>query len=134
MRTGSFWDERIDAAVVLWCAGTQARPAAIWLGAAAARNGAVKVTENCSVPGHANIFAIGDVASFDPGTAKPLPGLAPVAKQQGKYVGRLIADRIAGREKAVPFRYRDLGTMAVIGRSRAIADFGRSFFVRRWQA
>ena len=127
-------DERIDAAVVLWCAGTQARPAAIWLGAAAARNGAVKVTENCSVPGHANIFAIGDVASFDPGTAKPLPGLAPVAKQQGKYVGRLIADRIAGREKAVPFRYRDLGTMAVIGRSRAIADFGRSFFVRRWQA
>ena len=46
----------------------------------------------------------------------------------------LIADRIAGREKAVPFRYRDLGTMAVIGRSRAIADFGRSFFVRRWQA
>lgn len=95
----------IDAAVVLWCAGTQARPAAIlaWRGRG---NGAVKVTENCSVPGHANIFAIGDVASFDPGTAKPLPGLAPVAKQQGKYVGRPITDRIAGREKVVPFTSR----------------------------
>ncbi|WBQ17743.1 NAD(P)/FAD-dependent oxidoreductase [Sphingobium yanoikuyae] len=117
--------ERINAAVVLWCAGTQARPAANWLGAEAARNGAVKVAEDCSVPGHGNIFAIGDVASFDPGTGRPLPGLAPVAKQQGKYVGRLIANRIAGRKTPLPFRYRDLGSMAVIGRSRAIADFGR---------
>lgn len=117
--------ERIEAANVLWCAGTQARPAAQWLAADAARNGAVRVRPDCSVPGHPNIFAIGDVASYDAGEGKPLPGLAPVAKQQGKYVGRLLAARIGGRAAPPPFRYRNLGTMAVIGRSRAIADFGR---------
>lgn len=118
--------ERIDAEMILWCAGTQARPAARWLGAGSGRNGAVKVLPDCSVPDHPDIFAIGDVASFDPGTGKPLPGLAPVAKQQGRYVGKLLADRIAGRTSPQPFEYHDLGTMAVIGRSRAIADF-RSF-------
>lgn len=118
-------EERIRAANVLWCAGTQARPAAQWLGAEAARNGAVRVLPDCSVPGHPNIFAIGDVASHDSGDGKPLPGLAPVAKQQGKYVGRLLAARVAGKAPPPAFRYRNLGTMAIIGRSRAIADFGR---------
>ncbi|WP_082734553.1 NAD(P)/FAD-dependent oxidoreductase [Novosphingobium sp. CCH12-A3] len=117
-------DERIAAETVLWCAGTQARPAADWLEAEAARNGAIKVAADCSVPGRPGVFAIGDVASFDGGSGKPLPGLAPVAKQQGRYVGRLLAARIAGRAPPPPFRYRDLGTMAVIGRSRAVADFG----------
>ncbi len=117
--------ERIGAQTVVWCAGTQARPAAQWLGAASARNGAVKVLPDCSVPGHPCIFAIGDVASFDPGTGNPLPGLAPVAKQQGAYVGKLLAATITGRGPTPPFRYRNLGTMAVIGRSRAIADFGK---------
>ncbi|WP_230768971.1 NAD(P)/FAD-dependent oxidoreductase [Sphingomonas sp. Leaf4] len=115
--------ERIDAAAVLWAAGTAARPAATWLDAAAARNGAVKVRPDCSVPGHPDIFAIGDVASFQ-GDDGPLPGLAPVAKQQGKYVGRLIAGRIAGTPDPGPFRYRDYGSMAVIGRSRAVAEIG----------
>ncbi len=113
--------ERIDAAAVLWAAGTAARPAAKWLAADAARNGAVKVRPDCSVPGHPDIFAIGDVASFDAGDG-PLPGLAPVAKQQGAYVGKLLAARIAGRSDPGPFRYRDYGTMAVIGRSRAVAE------------
>jgi NADH dehydrogenase len=117
----SVGDHRIDAAAVLWAAGTQARPAARWLAADAARNGAVKVRPDCSVPGHPGIFAIGDVASYDNGTG-PLPGLAPVAKQQGAYVGRLLAARIAGRPEPGPFRYRDDGTMAVIGRSRAVAQ------------
>ena len=117
-------DTRIDAATILWCAGTKARPAAQWIGAEAARNGAVKVLADCSVPGHPEIFAVGDVASFDPGDGRPLPGLAPVAKQQGVYVGRLLAARLAGRAEPGPFRYRDLGTMAIIGRSHAIADFG----------
>ena len=117
-------DERIEAGTVLWCAGTKARPAAQWLEAEAARNGAIKVAADCSVPARAGIFAIGDVASFDAGAGKPLPGLAPVAKQQGRYVGELLAARIAGRAPPPPFRYRDLGTMAVIGRSRAVADFG----------
>jgi len=71
------------------------------------------------------VFAIGDVASFSAGLSGPLPGLAPVAKQQGRYIGRLIRARIEGRPDPGPFRYRDWGTMAVIGRSHAIADFGR---------
>lgn len=117
-------DNRIEAATILWCAGTQAEPAARWVGAEAARNGAVKVLPNCSLPGRPEIFAIGDVASFATETGKPLPGLAPVAKQQGAYVGRLIAARAAGRREPGPFRYRDYGTLAIIGRSRAVADFG----------
>lgn len=115
---------RVEAATVLWCAGTQARPAARWTGADAARNFAIKVTSTCSVPGHANIFAIGDVASFEPGSGKPLPGLAPVAKLQGTFVGRLLAARVAGRSEPSTFHYRDYGAMAIIGRSRAIANFG----------
>jgi len=117
-------DTLIEAANILWCAGTAAQPAARWIGAEAARNGGVKVLPNCSVPGRPEIFAIGDVASFDPGSGTPLPGLAPVAKQQGKHVGRVIKARVAGKHEPGPFRYRDLGTMAIIGRSRAVADFG----------
>jgi len=83
------------------------------------------VTPDCSVPGWPEIFAIGDVASFSAGLSKPLPGLAPVAKQQGRYVGRLLKARIAGAAFTRPFRYRDWGALAVIGRSHAIADFGR---------
>ena len=117
-------DTRIEAANILWCAGTAAQPAARWIGAEAARNGAVKVLPDCSVPRRPEIFAIGDVASFDPGSGTPLPGLAPVAKQQGKYVAGVIKARVAGKREPGPFRYRDLGTMAIIGRSRAVADFG----------
>ena len=116
--------ERIESTNIFWCAGTTARPAAEWLGASAALNGAVQVGGDCSIPDHPNIFAIGDVSSFDVGGGATLPGLAPVAKQQGAYVGRLLRRRIEGRPKPDPFRYRDFGTMAVIGRSRAVADFG----------
>ena len=116
--------ERIASSQVMWCAGTAARPAAAWLSAEAAANQAVKVRPDCSVPGHANIFAIGDVASFASARGRALPGLAPVARQQGAYVGRLLAARLAGRREPGPFRYRDLGALAVIGRARAVADFG----------
>lgn len=115
--------ERIEAANVFWCAGTRAEPAAQWLQAAAARNGGVEVTEECSVPGHPEIFAIGDVASFKTESG-PLPGLAPVAKQQGEYVARVIASRIGAGKHPGPFVYKNLGTMAVIGRSHAIALLG----------
>lgn len=117
-------DERIETRNVLWCAGTEARPAARWLGVEAARNGAVKVRGDCSVPRHPEIFAIGDVASHGDGSGKPLPGLAPVAKQQGRYVAQVLRARLTNRADPAPFRYHDLGTMAVIGRSRAVADFG----------
>lgn len=116
---------RIDSANVFWCAGTQARPAAAWLGAEAARNGAVKVRHDCSVSGHDGIFVIGDVASLDGRDGRPLPGLAAVATQQGRYVARAIASRVRGRPLPGPFRYRNMGTLAIIGRSRAVADLGR---------
>ena len=111
---------------MLWCAGTQARPAATWLGVDAARNGAVKVRPDCSVPGYPEIFAIGDVASLAGPDGRPLPGLAAVATQlRQKYVAGVIDRRVASRPAPSPFRYRNLGTLAVIGRSRAVADLGR---------
>ncbi len=116
--------ERIETTNILWCAGIAARPAAEWLHAEAARNGAVEVEGDCSVRGHPNIFALGDVSSLDAPDGKPLPSLAPVAKQQGAYVGRLLKARVEGRPSPAPFRYHDYGTLAVIGRSRAVADFG----------
>jgi NADH dehydrogenase len=115
---------RIDTPNVLWCAGTEARPAARWLGARASRNGAIRVQDDCSVPGKPEIFAIGDVSSFDDCSGKPLPGLAAVAKQQGHYVGMMLRARLAHASPPPPFRYQNLGTMAVIGRSRAVAHFG----------
>jgi NADH dehydrogenase len=118
-------DLRIDTANILWCAGTAARPAAGWVGAEAAGNGAIKVLPDCSVPGRPEIFAIGDVSSFEDVSAVPLPSLAAVAKQQGAYVGHLLKARIAGAAAPAAFRYNDLGTMAVIGRSRAITHLGR---------
>ena len=89
--------QRIDAANVFWAAGTRANPAAQWLDAPAARNNAVEVTADCSVPGHPEIFAIGDVSSYKTAGGKPLPGLAPVAKQQGAYVAKVVASRIGAR-------------------------------------
>lgn len=115
--------ETIEAAAVLWSAGVEARPVAKWLGAEAVRNGAVVVDATCAVAGVENVFAVGDVASYRQ-DGKPLPGLAPVAKQQGKWVGKLVRARAEGRPDPAPFRYRDWGTMAVIGRSRAVALLG----------
>ncbi len=115
--------ETIEAAAVLWSAGVEARPVAQWLGAEAVRNGAVVVDATCAVPGLKNVFALGDVASYRQ-DGKPLPGLAPVAKQQGRWVGRLVRARAEGRPDPAPFRYHDWGTMAVIGRSRAVALLG----------
>jgi NADH:ubiquinone reductase (H+-translocating) len=117
-------ETRIETPNIIWCAGVKARPAADWLGANAARNGAVRVAADCSVPGWPGVFAVGDVSSLETSGA-PLPGLAAVAKQQGHYVGLLLKARIGGKPAPPPFRYRDLGTLAIIGRSRAVAHFGR---------
>jgi NADH dehydrogenase len=115
----------IAAANVFWCAGTEATPAARWIGAPAGRHGLIRVNPDCSVPGHDGIFAIGDVADMAGPDGKPLPALAPVAKQQGRYVGRALRRRIEGRPDTAPFHYRDYGQLAVLGRSAAVADFGR---------
>ena len=118
-------DERIAARTVLWAAGVAASPAAKWLGAEKDRAGRVKVESDLSLPGHPEIFVIGDTAIATDARGRPLPGIAPAAKQAGQYVARVIRTRIAGRKAPPPFRYRHLGSLATIGRKAAVADFGR---------
>jgi NADH dehydrogenase FAD-containing subunit len=117
-------DERIAARTVLWAAGVAASAAAKWVGAEKDRAGRIKVNADLSVPGHPDIFAIGDTAMAIHADGKPVPGIAPAAKQQGAFVGGLIAARLAGRSAPSLFRYRHLGNLATIGRKSAVADFG----------
>ena len=119
--------QRIEAANVFWCAGVAASPAAEWLGGATSelkigKHGTLEVQPDCSVPGHPEIFAVGDVASFKGKDGRPLPGVAPVAKQQGHYVAGVSAARLAGRPAPRPFRYKDQGSLAIVGRSAAVAS------------
>ncbi len=108
-----------------------ASPAGAWLGVDTDKAGRVKVGPDLSIPGHANIFVIGDTALARGADGKPIPGVAPVAKQQGRYVAKLLIARERGKTVA-PFRYRDFGSLATIGRKRAVADLGglkvRGFF------
>jgi hypothetical protein len=107
----------------VWAAGVKASPVGEWLGADSDRAGRVKVEKDLSVPGHPNIFVIGDAAAVTGVDGKPLPGVAPVAKQQGCYVANLLMARARGRTLPA-FRYRDSGSMATIGRRRAVAQIG----------
>ena len=116
--------DRIEARTVIWGAGVMASPAGSWLGAETDRAGRVKVSGDLSVPGHPDIFVIGDTALTATEDGNPLPGVAPVAKQQGQYVADLIVARQKG-EPVKPFRYRDFGSLATIGRSRAVVQMGR---------
>jgi NADH dehydrogenase len=115
---------RIDADTVIWAAGVTASPAVRWLNTEADRAGRVKVGPDLSVPGHPEIFVIGDTAAVADSKGQPVPGIAPAAKQMGKYVGKLISARIAGREWKKPFRYMHLGELATIGRRAAVVKFG----------
>jgi len=115
---------RVPAGNVFWAAGVMASPAAQWLKAEADQAGRVKVTEDLSVPGLPEIFTIGDTAMSNGWDGKPVPGLAPAAKQQGRYVASVIRARIEGRPPPDPFRYRHAGSLATIGRKAAVADFG----------
>jgi NADH dehydrogenase len=116
---------RIDASTIIWAAGVTASPAARWLGAEADRAGRVKVGPDLSLPGHPEIFVVGDTASVTDAKGRPVPGIAPAAKQMGKYVGKLIAARVAGRKDGKPFHYMHLGDLATIGRRSAVVKFGR---------
>jgi NADH:ubiquinone reductase (H+-translocating) len=118
-------DERIESRTLIWAAGVAASPAAAWLGIAPARGGRVPVTSDLSLPGKPEVFVIGDTAQVEGLGGQPLPGVAPVAKQEGAYVARVIAARIAGKRPPAPFRYRNLGNLATIGRKEAVVDFGR---------
>ena len=113
---------RIDAATIIWAAGVMASPAASWLNAGRDRAGRVKVGPDLSVPGHPQVFAIGDTA--DVVDQPHIPGIAPAAKQMGRYVGRLIAARVAGRPAPPPFHYRHLGDLATVGRQAAVVKLG----------
>ncbi|MDF2764090.1 MAG: FAD-dependent oxidoreductase [Rhodospirillales bacterium] len=117
-------EERIPSRCIIWGAGVAASPAAKWLDAERDRAGRVMVEPDLTLPGHPEIFVIGDTAHALDAEGKPLPGVAPVAKQQGKYVAKLIQARLADRPAPGPFRYRNLGNMATIGRRAAVADFG----------
>ncbi len=123
--------ERWPVRTVLWAAGVQASPLAAALAAAAGatldRAGRIAVAPDLSVPGRPEVFVIGDMASYCHGGGAPLPGVAPVAMQEGKFVARLIDSRVRGRP-APTFRYRDLGNLATIGKSKAVAQFGKLHF------
>jgi NADH dehydrogenase FAD-containing subunit len=113
--------ERIRTSNVFWAAGVKGSPAAKWLGAEADRAGRVKVLPDCSVPSHPEIFVVGDTACHEEG-GKPLPGVAQVAIQQGRYVGRLIAGRLKGKAEAAPFKYFDKGNLATVGHNFAVME------------
>lgn len=118
----------VPSATVLWGAGVKPDTLASRLGVPTDRRGAIIVEQDCSVPKHPSMFAIGDIAAFTPpGAERPLPGLAPVAIQQGRHVGRLIRREVHGQSRP-SFRYVDKGTMATVGRSRAVLESGRVRF------
>jgi NADH dehydrogenase len=119
----SLGNERLQTRTIVWAAGVKASPVAEWLGAESDRAGRVKVNADLSVPGHPDIFVIGDAAAATTLDGRPLPGVAPVAKQQGWYVANLLTARAEGRTLHA-FRYRDVGSMATIGRKRAVAQIG----------
>ncbi len=113
---------KISSEAIVWAAGVKASDAAQWIGAEADRAGRIRVNPDLSVPGHPEIFAVGDTATL----ATPIPGIAPAAKQMGKYAGRLIAARIAGNEAPpAPFVYKHAGDLATIGRKSAVVKLNK---------
>lgn len=117
--------ERIVSKTVIWTAGVAPSPAGKWLNVETDRAGRVRVRNDVSVPGHPEIFVVGDTGSFEE-NGKPLPGVAQVAIQQGRYVGKLIHGRVIGRTSTPrPFSYFDKGSMAVVGKGFAVLQSGK---------
>jgi NADH:quinone reductase (non-electrogenic) len=115
--------KRLQAKTLIWAAGVRASRAAEWLGAPADGAGRLKVQPDLTVPDHPDIFAIGDTVTIAAPDGKPVPGIAPAAKQQGRYVAASIRARLRG-EKIAPFRYQHSGSLAQIGKRKAVIDFG----------
>lgn len=126
--TDEHGEHRIAAATILWGAGVQASPIAALLaqatGCSVGRDGRIPVESDCSINGHPHVFALGDMASCTQ-DGKPLPGTAQVAMQQGDHVVKVILRLVSGQTGFLPFRYRNRGSMATIGRRLAVADIGR---------
>jgi NADH dehydrogenase len=116
--------ERIASRTVIWTAGVAPSPAGKWLKAETDRAGRVRIQPNLNLPGHPDIFVIGDTATLTQ-DGKPLGGVAQVAMQQGRYAGRLIERRLAGKPEPPPFSYFDKGTMAVVGQGYAVLQTGK---------
>ncbi len=114
---------RLEARTIIWAAGVRASRAAEWLGAPADRAHRVQVEPDLTVPGHPDIFAVGDTATISDASGNPVPGIAPAAKQQGRYVASLIKARLGGGTLP-PFRYKHAGSLAQIGKRKAVIDFG----------
>jgi len=119
----SLGDEHIASRTVIWAAGVQSSPAARWLNIPADRAGRAIIPGNLRAPGHDNIFVIGDCAAVNDASGKQLPGVAPVAKQQGAYAARVIKAQFEGNPLTEPFAYIDYGNLATVGRKAAVADF-----------
>ena len=117
-------DGRLDAATVIWAAGVVASPAANWIDAEHDRAGRIKVNPDLSVPGRPEIFVVGDTASLIGRDGRPVPGIAPAAKQMGSYVAKAIAARVQGAEPPGPFHYHHVGDLATIGRKSAVVQLG----------
>jgi NADH:ubiquinone reductase (H+-translocating) len=115
---------RLEARTIIWAAGVRASPAAEWLDAPADRAGRLQVEPDLTVPGHPDIFAIGDTVTIAAWNGQPVPGIAPAAKQQGRYVAGVIKTRLSGGTSA-PFHYQHSGSLAQIGKRLAVIDFGR---------
>ena len=116
--------ERIASKTVIWTAGVAPSPAGKWLQVETDRAGRVRIQKDLTVPGHSEIFVIGDTASLDQ-NGKPLPGVAQVAMQQGRYAGKVIHNRVAGKPAPGPFIYFDKGSMAVVGKGFAVLQTGK---------
>jgi len=116
--------ERISSKTVIWTAGVAPSPVGKWLNVATDRAGRVRIQADLSVPGHPEIFVVGDTASLDQ-DGKPLPGVAQVAIQQGRYAGKVIHRSITGKSAPQPFRYFDKGNMAVVGKGFAVLQSGK---------
>jgi NADH:ubiquinone reductase (H+-translocating) len=117
-------DHFIECRTIIWAAGVAASPAAEWLNAEHDHSGRVFVGPDLTLPGHPEVFVIGDTAHARDEAGRPLPGVAPVAKQEGAYAARIIRTRLAGRPLPGPFHYINYGNLATIGRTAAVIDFG----------
>lgn len=117
--------EHIAAATIIWAAGVAASPVGAWIGAKRDKAGRVEVCPDLTVNQHPEIFVIGDTATIVGANRRAVPGVAPAAKQMGRYVGKVIAARIAGRKAPAAFKYRNWGDLAAIGRKSAVVSLGR---------
>jgi NADH dehydrogenase len=119
-----FGDKKVASKTILWAAGVQASPAADWLDAETDQVNRVKISPDLTLPGHPEVFVIGDTATINDKSGKQVPGIAPAAKQQGQYVAKSITARLKGKSNSKPFHYKHYGDLATIGKRAAVFDIG----------